>query len=188
MKGLSVGEETNGFVGHDNVNTTPCNTNGSIQKDGTNGTNGTHGINGTNGVNHVNGHKEMNGTNGIINGAAAPNGTNGAYIDMANGHERSPPPIAIVGMGMRLPGRVNSESAFGDLLVKKKDGRCLVPEDRYNIEAFHSPSGKPGTVTTQHGYFLEDADLQHLDASFFSMNKIEVEKVDPQQRMLLEVV
>ena len=30
--------------------------------------------------------------------------------------------------------------------------------------------------------------LQHLDASFFSMNKTELEKLDPQQRLLLEVV
>ena len=127
-------------------------------------------------------------------------GINGTHtVDMTNGidnthagkvrdPQHAPPPIAIVGMGMRLPGGVNGSSAFWDLLVNKKDGRCLVPGDRYNIDAFYSPSGKPGTVKSQHGYFLEDADLQNLDASFFSMNKTEVEKLDPQQRMLLEVV
>ena len=132
-------------------------------------------------------HGGVNGTNGV----RMTNGMNGA-------HEETPkppqnprnalPPIAIVGMGMRLPGGVNGSSAFWDLLVNKKDGRCLVPGDRYNIDAFYSPSGRPGTVKSQHGYFLEDAELQHLDASFFSMNKTEVEKLDPQQRMLLEVV
>lgn len=110
------------------------------------------------------------------------NGTGGSV-----GNE-APPPIAIVGMGMRLPGRANSAATFWDLLVNKKDGRCRIPADRYNIDAFYSPSAKPGTVNVQHGYFLEDADLQHLDAAFFSMNQTEVEKLDPQQRMLLEVV
>ncbi|KAL8728458.1 MAG: hypothetical protein Q9181_005336 [Wetmoreana brouardii] len=91
-------------------------------------------------------------------------------------------------MGMRLPGGINGETEFWDMLVNKKDGRCMVPEDRYNIEAFYSPTGRPGTVKSKQGYFLNHLDLQHLDASFFSMNRIEVEKLDPQQRLLLEVV
>ncbi|KAL9097198.1 MAG: hypothetical protein Q9165_000625 [Trypethelium subeluteriae] len=101
---------------------------------------------------------------------------------------RETPPIAIVGMGMRLPGGVKNAESFWDLLVHKKDGRCIVPGDRFNIEAFQSSSGKHGTIKSKHGYFLQDTNLQHLDASFFSMNKTEVERLDPQQRMLLEVV
>lgn len=111
-----------------------------------------------------------------------------ALKDVAEGDGKMPPPIAIVGMGMRLPGGVNGESDFWDLLVNKKDGRRVVPADRYNIDAFYSPTGGPGTVKTKHGYFLQHVDLQHLDASFFSMGKSEVEKLDPQQRLLLEVI
>ncbi|KAL8721428.1 MAG: hypothetical protein Q9225_001903 [Loekoesia sp. 1 TL-2023] len=107
---------------------------------------------------------------------------------MAQGDGEAPPAIAIVGMGMRLPGGVNGENDFWDLLINKKNGRSVVPEDRYNVEAFYSPTGGPGTVKTRHGYFLNHVDLQHLDASFFSMNKTEVERLDPQQRLLLEVV
>lgn len=121
-------------------------------------------------------------------GANGTNGMNGAHKDETQDPRTAPPPIAIVGMGMRLPGGVNGSNAFWDLLINKKDGRCRIPGDRYNIDAFYSPSGKPGTIKTQHGFFLEDADLQHLDASFFSMNKTELERLDPQQRMLLEVV
>ena len=153
----------------------------------------------------ANGHSEANGTR-LDSGLSStldreePNGSNGPSVAnpsiMVDGRHdadenidmAAPPPIAIVGMGMRLPGAANDESAFWDLLVRKKDGRCRVPGDRYNIDAFHSPSGKPGTVRSQYGYFLENMDLHHLDASFFSMNKTEVEKLDPQQRMLLEVV
>lgn len=100
---------------------------------------------------------------------------------------KAPEPIAIVGIGMRLPGRVHSAEAFWDFLLAKKNGRCRVPADRFNIDAFYSPLGKPGTVKMQHGHFL-DVDLAHFDAAFFSMNKTEVERLDPQQRILLEVV
>lgn len=121
-------------------------------------------------------------------GTSATRCSDAALKDIADGDENAPPPIAIVGMGMRLPGGVNGEGDFWDLLVNKKNGRCVVPADRYNIDAFYSPTGGPGTVKTKHGYFLQHLDLQHLDASFFSMSKTEVEKLDPQQRLLLEVV
>lgn len=97
-------------------------------------------------------------------------------------------PIAIVGMGMRLPGGVNSSSSFWDFVVNKRDGRCRVPKDRYNVDAFYSPVPKSGSVKSEYGYFLQDSNLQHLDTSHFSMNQGEVEKLDPQQRLLLEVV
>ena len=97
-------------------------------------------------------------------------------------------PIAIVGMGMRLPGRVNSSESLWDFLVNKKDGRCRVPKDRYSIDAFHSPESKLVAVKSEYRYFLEESNLGQLDTSFFSMNQGEVEKLDPQQRLLLEVV
>lgn len=98
-----------------------------------------------------------------------------------------PQPIAIVGMGMRLPGGVTSATSLWDLLINKRNGRCVVPPSRYNVDAFYKPSKAAGSVATRHGYFLQD-DIDTFDASFFSMNKMEVENVDPQQRLLLEVV
>ena len=99
-----------------------------------------------------------------------------------------PPPIAITGMAMRLPGGVNSAASFWDLILKKGNGRCRVPGDRYNIDAFYDARARPGTVKTEYAHFIDNYDLRHFDSSFFSMSKSEVEKVDPQQRMLLEVV
>jgi acyl transferase domain-containing protein len=97
-------------------------------------------------------------------------------------------PIAIVGMALRLPGGIKSSSDLWDMLINKRDGRSTIPNTRYNVEAFHNSSpNKPGSVSMQHGYFLQD-DLEYLDAAFFSMNKAEVAKLDPQQRLLLEVV
>ena len=140
-----------------------------------NGTSSNHRINGPNGASRVENTSTMADSSSILE-------------DITEGDGKAPPPIAIVGMGMRLPGGVNGEKDFWDLLINKKNGRGVVPKDRYNIDAFYSANGGPGTVKTKHGYFLEHVDLQHLDTSFFSMNKSEVEKLDPQQRLLLEVI
>lgn len=96
-------------------------------------------------------------------------------------------PVAIVGMAMRLPGGIHNAEDFWDLLINKRNGQCRVPKDRYNIDAWYGP-GKSGHVGTQHGYFLEDLNLSHIDASFWSLTKQEAELVDPQQRLMLEVV
>ena len=126
----------------------------------------------SNGVNALL-HQEIHDTPSLSNGTSDEN-TN------------APPPIAIVGMAMRLPGGVNCAEEFWDLLMNKRDGLCTVPETRYNIDAFYNPT-KLGMVKTQHGYFLKD-DPGFVDASFFSMSKYEAAKLDPQQRLLLEVV
>lgn len=38
-------------------------------------------------------------------------------------------PTAVVEMGMRLPGGVNSSESFWYFVVNQKDGRCRVPND-----------------------------------------------------------
>ncbi|KAF3389382.1 Compactin diketide synthase mokB [Penicillium rolfsii] len=96
-----------------------------------------------------------------------------------------PFPIAIVGMAMRLPGGVSCEEEFWDFLINKCDGLCKVPDTRYNVDAFHQDS-RPGSIRTKHGYFLEH-DIRHFDPEFFGLSKIEAAKLDPQQRMLLEI-
>ncbi|KAL9010176.1 MAG: hypothetical protein Q9173_004864 [Seirophora scorigena] len=135
-----------------------------------------------------NGNTRKSSTDNRRNGTGVGRHVDFDLADMADEHGESPPPVAIVGMGMRLPGGVSDESAFWELLVNKKNGQSLVPDDRYNIEAFYDPDGGPGTVKSKYGYFLDQVNLQHLDTSFFSMNRSEVERLDPQQRLLLEVV
>jgi acyl transferase domain-containing protein len=101
----------------------------------------------------------------------------------------TPPAIAVVGMGLRLPGGISTTQDFWDLLVNKGDGKCRVPLDRYNVDAFHGDGSHRQAVASDHGYFLKDVlNLKAFDASFFSMNRTEVEILDPQQRLLLEVV
>ncbi|RAK77710.1 polyketide synthase [Aspergillus fijiensis CBS 313.89] len=73
------------------------------------------------------------------------------------------------------------------MLIDKRDGLCRVPRDRYNIDAFYHCDGVPGTIRTEHGYFLQQ-DIAQIDTGFFGMSKIDASKLDPQQRILLEVV
>ena len=99
----------------------------------------------------------------------------------------SQPILAICGMSLRLPAGIKTPQQLWEFLIAKGDARGQVPSSRYNVDAFHDPTGKPGTVITEHGYFLED-DIGVLDTSFFSMPRMEVERTDPQQRLMLEVV
>jgi acyl transferase domain-containing protein len=107
--------------------------------------------------------------------------------DSSTRFQQAASPIAIVGIGLRLPGGANSASYLWDFLVNKRSGRCLVPASRYTVDAFHKSSKTTGSVASRYGYFLQD-DIDHFDASSFSMSRSEVERLDPQQRLLLEVV
>ncbi|KAJ6032737.1 Fum1p [Penicillium herquei] len=95
-------------------------------------------------------------------------------------------PIAIVGMGMRLPSGIRSGEQFWDFLINKGEGVCEVPASRYNIDAFYDPE-KRNFVRTRQASFLQE-DPAFFDAAFFSISKHEAARMDPQQRLLLEVV
>ncbi|KAM0343561.1 hypothetical protein ACHAPU_008456 [Fusarium lateritium] len=170
---------------HANGSTTNGTTSNGTTSNGTtsNGTtsNGTT-SNGTNGHSST----KQNGANSHTNGTATShaNGTNKTKQD---GPELYPhTPIAICGMGVRLPGGIRSSSELFDFLSNKGDARNVVPEDRYNVDAFYDASGKPGTVSTKYGYYL-DFDLAQFDASMFGISNAELSTMDPSQRLLLEV-
>ena len=93
-------------------------------------------------LNGANGHLDIN---GYVNGFFIEQ-SNDVQHDQANSYE----PVAIIGCAMRLPGDINNSEALWDLLINKRDGRCRVPSERYNIEAFHGP-GKPGCVASEYG-------------------------------------
>lgn len=114
-------------------------------------------------------------------------GDPGIRTELLSDSERnSQVPIAVCGMAVRLPAGLNDPQKLWNYLLAKGDARSEVPESRYNVSAFYHSSGKPGTVITEHGYFL-DENIDRLDTSFFSMTRTEVERLDPQQRLMLEV-
>jgi acyl transferase domain-containing protein/short-subunit dehydrogenase/acyl carrier protein len=95
-------------------------------------------------------------------------------------------PIAIVGIGVRLPGAVKSPQDLWELLVNGVDAITEVPEDRWHLSAMYHPDlSKPGRINTRFGAFLEHID--RFDAPFFGISPREAAAIDPQQRLLLEV-
>ncbi|KAI5786964.1 hypothetical protein DFH27DRAFT_518306 [Peziza echinospora] len=113
-----------------------------------------------------------------------------------NHAETSPPPlvaaepIAIVGIGCRLPGASNTPSQFWDMLANGRSGQTPVPPGRFNMAAFHHPAHlRPGSIEADAGYFLDPAttDVRQFDPAFFNITPLEATTLDPQQRKLLEV-
>lgn len=97
-------------------------------------------------------------------------------------------PVAICGMGMRLPGGIHNDNDLYEFLINKGDARSVIGQDRYNVDAYYSPHGKHGTISTKHGYFMNDVDFSKFDLSMFTLTAAEAEQVDPNHRLVLEVV
>ncbi|MHC5767581.1 MAG: SDR family NAD(P)-dependent oxidoreductase [Nostoc sp.] len=94
--------------------------------------------------------------------------------------------IAIIGIGCRFPGSANSPEAFWKLLVSGVDAITEVPESRWNVNKFYDPDiTKPGKMRTRWGGFVDKIDF--FDAQFFGISPREASRIDPQQRVMLEV-
>lgn len=108
---------------------------------------------------------------------------NGA--EMSTTSSNAPDPIAIIGIGCRLPGGVTNPDEFWALLRNEVDAISEIPEDRWNIQKFFDPDqSKPGHTYVKWGGFVDGID--QFDAQFFGISPREAAAMDPQQRMLLE--
>jgi len=94
-------------------------------------------------------------------------------------------PVAIIGLGCRFPGAANPQ-AFWQLLQGGTDAITEVPRDRWNVDTFYDPNpAKPGKMNTRWGGFLDRVD--GFDPHFFGISPREAARMDPQQRLMLEV-
>lgn len=96
-------------------------------------------------------------------------------------------PIAIIGMACRYPGGVNSPDDYWKLLCNGVDAISEIPKDRWNIDSFYDPDpDAAGKILTRWGGFIEGVD--QFDPQFFGISPREAEGMDPQHRLLIEVV
>jgi acyl transferase domain-containing protein len=98
-------------------------------------------------------------------------------------------PVAVVGMGLRLPGGdgrdLDSPGAYWDFLRGEGTALSGLPEERPGLRAVYDPTpGTPGRSYVGRAGFL--ADIAHFDAEFFGISAREARFLDPQQRLLLE--
>lgn len=95
-------------------------------------------------------------------------------------------PVAVIGLGCRFPGDINSPEELWQFLIDGGNAVTEVPADRWAPFDDGSPEISGAIArTTRWGSFLSD--IAAFDAEFFEISSREAIKMDPQQRLLLEV-
>ena len=83
-------------------------------------------------------------------------------------------PVAIVGIGCKLPGRVTGPKEFWSLLSEGRCGIREVPADRWSTDLFYVANPKVmGKATTKWGGFIDG--IRDFDAAFFGISPAEAE-------------
>ncbi|WP_145482236.1 beta-ketoacyl [acyl carrier protein] synthase domain-containing protein [Yersinia rohdei] len=94
-------------------------------------------------------------------------------------------PIAIIGIGCRMPGNAFSPNDLWNILFAGIDGITEVPDDRWNNAEYYDPDpNKAGKARVSKGGFINEMD--QFDNEFFNIYPSEVDSIDPQQRLLLQ--
>jgi polyketide synthase 13 len=93
--------------------------------------------------------------------------------------------IAIVGIGTRFPGDINTPDEMWQALFEGRDAITDLPEGRWS-EFLDEPriAERVAKARTRGGYL---SDIKGFDAEFFALAKMEADNIDPQQRMALEL-
>ncbi|MFI6511548.1 type I polyketide synthase [Streptosporangium sp. NPDC050855] len=94
-------------------------------------------------------------------------------------------PVAVIGIGLRLPGDAGSPDEFWDLLRAGRNTTGPLPAERWRRYENRGPEHAAALRdAVRHGSFLSD--VEGFDAEFFGLSPREAELMDPQQRILME--
>jgi len=91
-------------------------------------------------------------------------------------------PIAIIGMACRFPGDSITPEAFYKALVEGQDTVTAVPAERWSIDS--TIDSDPQLQGARWGAFVKNVNM--FEPAFFGISPREAERMDPQQRFLLE--
>lgn len=95
--------------------------------------------------------------------------------------------VAVVGMGCRLPGGINSPDELWQMILEKRDASSEIPSTRWEPwKRRDVRNSEELEKVPKRGYFLDH--LEAFDPAFFGISPKEAEQMDPQQRIALEVV
>jgi acyl transferase domain-containing protein/NADPH:quinone reductase-like Zn-dependent oxidoreductase/NAD(P)-dependent dehydrogenase (short-subunit alcohol dehydrogenase family)/SAM-dependent methyltransferase/acyl carrier protein len=95
-------------------------------------------------------------------------------------------PIAVIGVGCRIPGGANDPEEFWRLLREGRSGVREIASDRWDADAYYDPNpDTPGKIATRFAGLLDQVD--RFEPQFFGIAPREALTMDPQQRLLLEV-
>jgi acyl transferase domain-containing protein/NADPH:quinone reductase-like Zn-dependent oxidoreductase/acyl carrier protein len=99
---------------------------------------------------------------------------------------RTDEPIAIVAVACRFPGAPDPD-AFWGVLSGGVDAIREIPDDRFDVDEYYDPDPEaPGKIYTRYGGYLDKID--GFDPEFFGISPREAVWMDPQQRLMLEIV
>ena len=94
-------------------------------------------------------------------------------------------PIAIVGVGLRLPKDVNTLEDLWNALCSEENFISEVDPNRFDFHKYlHERKTELGKSYTFKAGLLSD--IYDFDAEFFGISPREAAQMDPQQRLLLE--
>ncbi|MFB8281030.1 type I polyketide synthase [Nocardia colli] len=95
--------------------------------------------------------------------------------------------IAIVGIGCRFAGGIESPDTFWEFVIDKRDAITDIPASRWDYRRYYDPDKRtPGRSYAKRAAFMT-GDPWEFDPDFFGISVREATGLDPQQRLLLEV-
>ena len=77
-------------------------------------------------------------------------------------------PVAVIGMGCRLPGGIHTPELLWEALLRGDDLITEIPADRWDVDEYYDPEpGVPGRSVCKTGAFLDD--VGDFDPEFFGI-------------------